>query len=450
MKEIAYKTILDNIADGVFTVDSHLRITSFNKSAEQITGVSAGEAVGRRCSEVLRASICEERCALKRTMATGKTMVHKEIMIVRSDGQRLPIGISTAILSDQQGRVIGAVESFRDMSLVVELRKELKGQYTFEDIISKNPKMQMIFKTLPQIAESEASVLIEGESGTGKEMIAHAIHNLSRRKKRSFVAINCAALPDTLLESELFGYRAGAFTGAKRDKPGKFTLAQRGTLFLDEIGDITPALQVKLLRVLQDGVFEPLGGVHSLKADVRILAACNQSLSELVKNEIFRRDLYYRINVVRIALPPLRERMDDLPLLVDHFIERFNRRKGKNIHQVSPQAFNLLMAHDYPGNIRELENIVEHAFVMCHGDTILPEHLPPEFTPNIRGTNLQTSGDMPLKDLEARYLWEALRRNNWNRLATARALGMSKSTFFRKIKALKIQLPDKDGRSSGS
>ena len=450
MKEIAYKTILDNIADGVFTVDPELKITSFNKSAEQITGVPAREAVGRRCSEVLRTNICEERCALRQTMATGKTMVHKEIMIVRSDGRRLPIGISTAILRDKDGEIIGAVESFRDMSLVAELRRELKGQYTFQDIVSKNPKMQLILKTLPQIAESEASVLIEGESGTGKEMVAHAIHNLSKRKKRPFVPIHCAAIPDTLLESELFGYKAGAFTGAKRDKPGRFALAQKGTLFLDEIGEIQPAIQVKLLRFLQDGEYEPLGAVQPLKADLRILAASNKSLSELVSKGLFRQDLYYRINVIKITLPPLRERMDDLPLLVDHFIERFNRRRGKHIHQVSPEAFGLLVAHDYPGNIRELENIIEHGFVMCRGETILPEHLPPELAPEFRGPQLDTSREMPLKDLEARYIWEALRRHSWNRLATAKALGMSKSTFFRKVKALRIELPEKDGRNSRS
>jgi len=262
MKVIAYETILDNIADGVFTVDAELKITSFNRSAEQITGVPAGEAIGRRCSEVLRTNICEESCALRQTMETGKTMLHKEIIIVRSDGRRLPIGISTAILRDKHGRLIGAVESFRDMSLVAELRRELKGQYTVEDIISKNPKMQLILKTLPQIAESGASVLIEGESGTGKEIVAHAIHNLSERRKRPFVALHCAAIPDTLLESELFGYKAGAFTGAKKDKPGKFALANKGTLFLDEIGEVQPALQVKLLRFLQDGVYEPLGAVQ--------------------------------------------------------------------------------------------------------------------------------------------------------------------------------------------
>jgi PAS domain S-box-containing protein len=450
MKEIAYKTILDNIADGVFTVDPELKITSFNKSAEQITGVSADEAIGRRCSEVLRTNICEERCALRQTMATGRTMVHKEIMIVRSDGRRLPIGISTAILRDKDGRILGAVESFRDMSLVAELRRELKGQYTFEDIISKNPKMQLILKTLPQIAESGASVLIEGESGTGKEMVAHAIHNLSKRRKRPFVPIHCAAIPDTLLESELFGYKAGAFTGAKKDKPGRFALAQKGTLFLDEIGEIQPAIQVKLLRFLQDGVYEPLGAVQPLKADLRILAASNKTLSELVNKGLFRQDLYYRINVVKISLPPMRERMDDLPLLIDEFIERFNRRKGKHVQQVSPEALSLLMAHDYPGNIRELENIIEHGFVMCRGETILPEHLPPELAPNFRSHQVDTSREIGLKDLEARYIWETLRRHDWNRLATAKALGMSKSTFFRKVKALEIELPDMDGRHSRS
>jgi len=445
VKEVEYKTILDNIADGVFTVDGQMRITSFNRSAELITGVPSEEALGRRCSEVLRASICEERCVLRQTMATGKTMVHKEITIVRSDGRRLPIGISTALLRDASGRIIGAVESFRDMSLVAELRRELKGQYTFADIIGKSDKMQLIFKTLPQIAESDAAVLVEGESGTGKEMIAQAVHSLSPRRRRPFLAINCAALPDTLLESELFGYKAGAFTGARRDKPGKFALVRNGTLFFDEIADITPALQVKLLRVLQDGIFEPLGSVRPVTSGARIVAASNRNLAARVRTGEFRKDLYYRINVVRIELPPLRERMDDLPLLLDHFLERFSRRRGKQIHQVSPQALSVLMTHDYPGNIRELENIIEHAFVMCHGDTILPEHLPYDLAPKIAGA--EPSGEMRLKDLEARYIWDALRRNHWNRAATARALGVSRSTFFRKVRDLRIELPGKDGRT---
>jgi len=305
--------------------------------------------------------------------------------------------------------------------------------------------MQMIFKTLPQIAESDATVLVEGESGTGKEMIAQAIHSLSPRRKKPFLAINCAALPDTLLESELFGYKAGAFTGARRDKPGKFALVRNGTLFLDEICDVSQALQAKLLRVLQDGVYEPLGGVRSARCLARIVAASNRDLYERVKAGEFRKDLYYRINVVRIGLPPLRERMDDLPLLLDHFMERFNRRKGKQIQEVSPQALSLLMTHLYPGNIRELENIVEHAFVMCHGEAILPEHLPPELLPKAAGA--KSSGEMKLADLESRFIWDALRRNHWNRAATARALGLSRSTFFRKVRNLKMDLPKTDGRS---
>lgn len=258
--------ILDSIADGVFTVDKEWRIRSFNQAAESITGVTRKEAVGKNCCDVFRASICETECALRRTMETGKPVVNKTVYIVNAQGNRVPISISTAILKDNKGRMIGGVETFRDLSLVEELRKELTGRYSFADIVSKNHQMRKLFEILPQAARSDSTVLIEGESGTGKELFARAIHELSGRRKKPFVAVSCAALPDALLESELFGYKAGAFTDAKKDKPGRFALAEGGTIFLDEIGDISPAMQVKLLRVLQERTFEPLGGTEAVKA----------------------------------------------------------------------------------------------------------------------------------------------------------------------------------------
>lgn len=433
--------ILDSIADGVFTVDHQWRITSFNRAAEKITGVPREEAVGQLCRDVLKAEICEKSCCLQKTMATGEPIVNNTVHIVNAQGQRLPISISTALLRDETGTVIGAVETFRDMSIEEKLRKTIKETYSFEDILSKNKQMHRLFGILPDVADSASTVLIEGESGTGKELFARAIHNLSPRKNRHFIAVNCGALPDTLLESELFGYRAGAFTDAKKDKPGRFKQADRGTLFLDEIGDISAAMQVRLLRVLQEKTYEPLGALESMKADVRIIAATNRTLSDLVHEGKFREDLYYRINVIRLTLPPLRDRMEDIPLLVSHFIERHNAIQQKNIGGITDEALACLMSHDYPGNIRELENIIERAFILCKGGMIEPHHMPESIYMQRPAPGRQPLESLSVKDMEAIFLTNALRRNDWNRIKTARQLGMHKSTLFRKIKSLNIQIP---------
>lgn len=433
--------ILDSIADGVFTVDGKWRITSFNRAAERITGVPRSEAIGQQCRYVLKAEVCERDCCLQKTMNTGEAIVNRVVHIVDASGRRLPISISTALLRDDAGNVMGAVETFRDISVEEKLRKTIEAKYSFEDIISRNHGMHELFNVLPDVAESSSTVLLEGESGTGKELFARAIHNLSRRRSRPFVVINCGSLPDTLLESELFGYKAGAFTDAKKDKPGRFKLAEKGTIFLDEIGDISPALQIRLLRVLQERSYEPLGSIETLTADVRVIAATNKKLAELVKAGKFREDLYYRINVVRLELPPLRDRMEDVPLLVDHFIGHFNALQNKNITGVSESALACLMAYDYPGNIRELENIIERAFIMCKSGMIEPRHLPEFLKPQEEQGAAGADESMSIKDMEAIFLTNALRRNKWNRMETARQLGIHKSTLFRKIKALHIQVP---------
>lgn len=437
--------ILDSVADGVFTVDRNWCITSFNKAAQKITGVPVKEAVGSSCCDVFRASICETNCALRQTMETGKPIINKAIYIISASGKKIPISISTALLKDKNNKVIGGVETFRDLSMVEQLRKELRERYTFEDIISKSPSMEHIFDTLPMIANSDSTVLIVGESGTGKELLARAIHNLSYRHNKPFVIVNCGALPDTLLESELFGYKAGAFTDAKKDKPGRFTLARNGTIFLDEIGDISPALQVKLLRVLQDKTYEPLGSVQSYESKARILVATNKNLFQLVKEGNFRQDLYYRINVVKIEIPPLRQRKEDISLLVEHFINKFNKLKGKEIAGVSPDAMKILMNHNYPGNVRELENIIEHAFAISSESLITPPQLPEEIV-QIESKPPQ-EGYSTLDQLQKQFILNALERNEWNRYRTAKELGMHKTTLYRKISKLGIELPKVDGRS---
>ena len=447
LDRVATEAVLESISDGVFTVDHAWRITSFNRAAEAITGVPREEALGKPCSEVFKAGMCETECALKRTMDSGEEVINRSTYIIDSEGRKVPISVSTALLIAPDGKVVGGVETFRDLSLVEELKKELAGRFQMGDIVSRSPAMAKVFELIPRLAESDSTTLITGETGTGKELLARAIHNIGPRKDRPFVAVNCAAFPDTLLESELFGYKAGAFTGAERDKPGRFALAKNGTIFLDEIGDISAALQAKLLRILQDGTYEPLGSTKSETADARVLAATNRDLEKMVEEGRFREDLYYRINVIGVHLPPLRKRKEDVPLLVEHFIERFNRRQGKAIKGVSPDALAALMSHDYPGNVRELENMIEHAFVLAKEGEIGPEHLPDELAPRLSSPESGMRLRRTKKAVEAQAIKEALERNDFNRLATARELGIHKTTLFRKIREFGISLPDRDGRS---
>lgn len=438
MENQEQNVILDSISEGVFTIDLKWKITSFNRAAEKITGISRDEAIGKYCRDILRADACETRCTLAETMQTGKPIMNKSVHIIDAEGNKRAIAISTALLKDNTGKVIGGVETFRDTSLIEQLRKQIEGQYSCEDIISQSHKMQNLFSILPNIAESNTTILIEGQSGTGKELFARAIHNLSFRRDKPFVAVNCGALPDTLLESELFGYKAGAFTDAKKDKPGRFALAKGGTIFLDEIGDISSSVQVKLLRVLQEKTYEPIGGVAPVKADVRIITATNKKLDELVKEGKFRDDLFYRINVMRLELPPLRDRKEDIPLLVEHFISKFNRLHNKNICCVTNEVTAALLAYDYPGNVRELENIVEHCFVLCEGEIIETKHLPSSVSPSLKTEFPPTTVPATIKQMEIMLIKQALKRNKGNKTAAAKQLGINKSTLFRKMKSFNI------------
>ena len=441
-------TILDSINEGVFTVDLNWRITSFNKAAERITGVKRHEALGQLCWDIFQTDICEKDCVLRRTLSANTPMINATTHIVNQGGNKVPISISTGLLKNDNDQVIGGVETFQDLSQVEILKKELQSCYTFEDIVGKSPAMQNIFELLPQIAESTSTVLIEGPSGTGKELFARAVHNISPRKGNPFVAVNCAALPDTLLESELFGHKAGAFTDAIRDKPGRFALADGGTIFLDEISDITPAMQVRLLRVLQEHAIEPLGSVNPVKVDIRVVAATNKDLTKLVRKGNFREDLYYRINVIHLKLPPLRQRREDIPLLVNHLLVKFNSLQGKDIVDVSDEVMKQLMLYHYPGNVRELENIIEQAFVLCRGRMIELSHLPPHLRTET-AAEPRKSEYMTLRAMEKYHIREALRRHNGNRKRVSSDLGIDVSTLYRKIKSLGINPPEIDGRNRG-
>jgi PAS domain S-box-containing protein len=430
--ETYHNIILDSIEEGVFTIDLHWSITSFNKAAERITGVSKEEAIGRLCSEVFNTNVCNTTdCVLRKVRNTDIPIVNMPVYILRSDNKRIPISVNATTLKDQDGRMIGGVETFRDLSAISKLRKSLQKHHSFENMVSKNQKMLEIFSTLLLIADSDCTVLIEGATGTGKELLAKAIHNNSPKKNGPFVPVNCGALPDTLIESELFGYKAGAFTDARTDKPGRFARAQNGTIFLDEIGDISTALQTRLLRVLEEKIYEPLGSIKPKETNARVVAATHQELDKLVEEKKFREDLFFRINVMKLTLPTLAERKEDIPLLVNHFIGRFNREKGKNILGLTQEAMAAVMLYDWPGNIRELENAIEHAFVLCKEELIRLQCLPDTLLSEINAI-FATDGTT-LKDIEKNAIIQALQRNNWKKAVTAKELGIDKNTLRRKI-----------------
>ena len=437
--------ILDSIADGVFTVDQQGRITSFNKAAERITGFSKEEAVGQYCHEIFRSNLCFEACALKHTAETTEPIVNLEVNILNRDNREIPISISTAVVRDESGNVVGAVETFRDLSLIKQLRKEISNSYSFQDILGRSKSMLELFQILPDISQSDATVLLEGESGTGKELFAAAIHNLSSRKHQALIKVNCAALPETLLESELFGYKKGAFTDARSDKPGRFRQANGGTILLDEIGDMSKGTQVKLLRVLEQKEFEPLGSTKTERVDVRIITATNRNLMEMMHRREFREDLFFRINVIRLNIPPLRERREDIPLLIDHFMERINLKQSKQIKKVSPSALRILLNYDFPGNVRELENIIEHAIILTKGIEIQPRNLPSylrskQIEPPARAKISEEQDLAVLERVERDLIASALERNGGSTAAAAKELGIHRSTLWRKMKRYGIAI----------
>ncbi len=440
-----HNIILDSIEEGVFTVDLDWSVTSFNKAAERITGVPREKAVGRFCSEILGTNVCNTaNCAIHKAIQTDSPVINMPVYILGSRDRRIPISVNASILKDRRGKIIGGVETFRDLSAIGRLKKSLQKGSSFENMVSKNRKMLDIFSNLVLIADSDCTVLIEGETGTGKELLAWAIHNNSPKKSGPFVPVNCGAIPDTLIESELFGYKAGAFTDAKKDKPGRFERAQNGTIFLDEIGDISTFLQTRLLRVLEEKTYEPLGTVEPASSNARVVAATNRKLDDLVEEKKFREDLFFRINVIRLTLPPLSERKEDIPLLVDHFIERINNEKGKKLMGLTQEAMAAVMLYDWPGNIRELLNAIEHASVLCREGLIHIKCLPDKILSKIN-TLFVTNGTT-LKEIEKNAIIQALQRNNWKKMVTAKELGIDKNTLRRKM--IRYEIEKERGRKN--
>jgi PAS domain S-box-containing protein len=429
------EAIIDSIADGVITLSRDMAITSFNRSAERITGHRAEDVLGKPCRTVFRSTGCDEACPVRQIMRSGVSRSEAEMDIKRADGSLIPVGVAAALLRDENGDVVGAVETFRDLSKVKTLTEELKGKYSFRNIIGKSHQMREIYRLIKSVARASVTVLIQGDTGTGKELVARAIHYESGRASEPFVVVHCAALPETLLESELFGHVKGAFTGATSDRKGRFELADKGTLFLDEISEVSPAIQVKLLRVLENKQFERVGDSRTTQVDVRLICATNRNLKQLVQQGGFREDLYYRINVVSLRLPTLRERDEDIPLLVKHFIEKFNEETGKHVREVHPDAMDILLDYPWPGNVRELENAIGHAFVHCRGETILPEHLPQDiFEGSPAGTEAALGMLESLEQVEKAAIGEMLKRCKGNQTKAARRLGIGRSSLWRKIK----------------
>lgn len=435
--------ILRSISDGVFTIDRNWRISSFNRAAELITGVSAVDAVGRPCSDVFRSSLCGQGCALRRTLETGLPLAGVAAFIIDASGQRVPVSLSTALLIDDGNEFIGGVETFRDMSEVEELKAELVGIRASAGLSSHSERMRRVLDIVPAVASSSATVLIQGETGTGKEVLARELHSRGPRSSEPFIAVNCGALPESLLESELFGYVKGAFTGAVTSKPGRFAAAGRGTIFLDEISELSPAVQVKLLRVLQERAYEPLGTSRTSVVHARIIVATNRDIQKLVESGIFREDLYYRVNVVRIDLPPLRQRIEDIPMLVKGFIQRFNRIQNKSIQGIDSDALGILMGWRWPGNIRELENVIERAFVVSNGGLITRHQLPPDLLGKDPRAVCGESGCVDLKtarrSMDAQLILDAIERNGSSISQAAKELGVHRTTLHRRLRAIGME-----------
>lgn len=431
--------IFNSNIEGTFTIDNDWNITSFNTSAQKITGFKKSEALGKKCWDIFNSTICRNGCHMEDTIKYGKRMIGNELEIQNKDGRKIPIKVNSAILLDNKNQNIGAVETFLDISEIKNLSAHLNDVFKYENIVGRNKEIKQIISVLESVSQTDTSVLITGESGTGKELAARAIHLNSSRRTKPFMAVNCSAFAESLIESELFGHEKGAFTGAVKTKIGKFEMAQGGTLFLDEIGDLSLTLQTKLLRVLEMREFERVGGNKSIQLNARIIAATNKDLNHEISIGKFREDLFYRINVINIHLPPLRERMDDFPLLVRHFIDKFNKKFGKNVKQFTSDAYDLLLEYNWQGNIRELENVIEHCFVLCNCDIIQVECLPKRLRDSSSRISIKPNlVQKSFEDAERELIISALKKNNWNRSATSKELGINPSTLWRKIKKLKI------------
>lgn len=428
------EAIFDSVKDAIITVDREQRVTEINKSAQDICGIDIQDISGKVFAECV--GQCEGACVsvLKQTLEKQEPFSEFRIECGHQSRYQQLVSISSTPLLDYQGTFTGAVMVIRDITLLRDLQRELRERHKFQNIIGRSESMQDIYHLLEDLASLETTVLITGESGTGKELVARALHYSGQRSFKPFITVNCSALAESLLESELFGHVRGAFTGAVKDKQGRFEAADGGTILLDEIGDISPLIQLKLLRVLQEKVFERVGESTPRKVDVRVIASTNRNLKEKVRKGEFREDLFYRLMVVEVALPPLRERLEDMPLLVEHFIHRFNEEFKKDVEGISRDVLNKFMDYSWPGNVRELEHALEHAFILCRGKVITIEHLPAVIRDfGVAAKTKAADKAVSKKPTSEQKIQEALNKAGGNKAKAARLLGINRRTLYRKI-----------------
>ncbi len=437
------ETIFNSVNEGIITVDSDMRINHVNAAAQSIFDIDGNDVTGQTLDDFFPIDCKPARAALKATVTSHEPVEDTEFTLKRGDDAPRVIIINTSPLVDHDGLFDGAVLVGRDVTRITLLEQQLKVTRQSHDMIGKSRKMRAIFELIDDVAETDSTVLIYGESGTGKELVAAALHHCSSRVDGPFVKVNCAALHEDILESELFGHVKGAFTGAVNDRVGRFESADRGTIFLDEIGDISPRLQLRLLRVLQEHEFERVGDSVSIHSDVRVVAATNQDLMKKIKLGEFRQDLYYRLNVVRIEVPSLRERREDIPLLVEHFCEKLNSLLKKNIEGISPETVEVFMHYPWLGNVRELENCMERAFIVCRDSHVFPCHLPSEFlnSNSALATGHQTGMGESTGGIAKDRLLDILTQTDWNVAKSARQLGIARNTLYQKMKALGLSRP---------
>ena len=432
---IEHQSLLEALPEGVFTIDTHWRIESFNHRAEEITGYRREEVIGRHCWEIFRSDLCQLGCPLRTALESGLTSMDQDVRILKKGGKRQTILVNAGVLRTATGKIRGAVETFRPLAGEAYFNG-IEGEKTgFAKIIGRAKSIQRIFDLLPDIAASDANVLITGESGTGKDLIARTIHEHSTRRGKPYVAVNCTALAESLLESELFGHEKSAFTGATGTKLGRFELAKGGTLFLDEIGELRPELQIKLLRILESHEFERVGGTRTLPMEARIISATNRDLRQAIREGQFREDFYYRLRTVPLVIPPLRERIEDIPLLVEFFLKNFNQRYKKRVMSVHPEVMQMFLRYQWPGNVRELERTLEHAYVFVKGPIIMPANLPAAEEFKLDGDTLPDAD----RKLDREALQWALLRAGGNRLEAARLLGISRTTLWRQLKRFNLE-----------
>ncbi|MEW6711760.1 MAG: sigma 54-interacting transcriptional regulator [Candidatus Riflebacteria bacterium] len=463
LEKISAELLLETMAEGAILLDQLGRIRLWNKAMIEMTGYSQEEVLGHT-TEWLRAPECIGAAQISTLLEDAghdpaPNCVNRcECMMVAKNGERVPIMVNARLLQDKSGTRLGVLQTLTDIRPLISLKQQIQAMATkissesnFQGITGKSPQMQKVFRLAGLAAESEASVMVLGESGTGKELVASAIHQLSPRKKQALIKVNCGAIPETLLESELFGHEKGSFTGAIKKRTGRFEAADHGTIFLDEIGDVSPAMQVKLLRVLQSGEFERLGGETTLKVNVRVVAATNKDLQREVREGRFREDLYYRLRVFPIFIPPLRERTDDIPLLARHFVNKFSASTGRLIRGISREAMQVLRTYPWPGNVRELENAIEYAFVVCQSDQIGIHDLPNEFSeePPMAAAPEKVFRSLPSEQshqiLQSPVkLSELLSRCGWNKAEAGRILGVCRTAVWKWMKKHRIPLEKQD------